>query len=301
MNEFQEFLKENVEYMKVTKEAVAKIMAPHLTTFDLNKKFGVRKRKELTDLVRFIVASEKTIEILSVMNDEPPDFLITIDGEYYGLEHTELIDQRKKRDFEINQWFIKKIEQHFLSQFGDIGRHINISFKVDIVDIDKKTKRNLLKLLLKNQNILEVDNEILFRKAYPGQIIKKEIDGFAKEIAAKIYDAFKNKYEYFYNDPFLRYVSFYPSKKTSINRDFGYCVGSLSDILIKTLDEKEKDINACKVNTNGIKQCLFMVIQGTNGYSDYAFFDTNILNNRVTKFDKIIAFNFFTTETFYLK
>jgi hypothetical protein len=294
----RKFLNEILAEIKTNRAVVSKILEPYLSNIDLSNRQGKRKQKELIDVVKFIVAFNEPITIL-YNNSEEPDFIVNWNGEAFGLEHTEVMDEEMKREFEINERFVKQIEEHFLTSYGDIGQHINISFKAEVAEITQK-ERDIRSKKLTEYAALNLTDEQLFRMAYPGYLTRNEMKKLSKEIAEKIYDAFINHYEYF-DDPFLHYVSFYPSKQTSIHRVFGYSAGTISDLLMKCLEKKEERLNTYLENTNNIKQCLLLVIQGSNGHSDYAYFDSNILQNKNTRFDKVIAFNFLTAEWYILK
>jgi predicted CopG family antitoxin len=298
VEEFEDFIKKATELAKAKRGQVLEIIAPYLSNLDLTQRGGIRKRKELIDLIKFITTCDKNINILSGQF-EKPDFIVRFEEELYGLEHTEVIDEVKKRQFEFNQSFVKRVEEHFIKKYGDVKMHINISFKNDIVEIDSSIKKKLR--LSINQSTGKLASDALFQLAYPGYLTKLEFNCFAKNISDKIHDALVNHYEYFEVNDFINYVMFHPAKDTSINRNFSYGADSLSNIILNLISEKEGKIDVYKANTNGIKQCLFLVIQGGNGYSDYASFDEKILQSRGSKFDKVIAFNFFKEEIFYLK
>src|SRR5690606_20943301 len=120
---------------------------PRLSKIDTTKNKGRQIRQELIDIGKFIIASKENIQILDA-DFEIPDFLIQWDGILFGLEHTEIIDLKKKDTFEKTEWLIKETEKAFLNRYGDIGKQINFSLKFEITLIDKKMKKKLLNKLV---------------------------------------------------------------------------------------------------------------------------------------------------------
>ena len=85
--------------IKAEKQKVADLINPQLSNVDGTKNKGRQKKQELIDIGKFITASQENIEILDA-DFEIPDFLIQWDGVLFGLEHTEVIDRKKKDTFE---------------------------------------------------------------------------------------------------------------------------------------------------------------------------------------------------------
>ncbi len=105
-----------------------------------------------------------------------------------------------------------------------------------------------------------MDIDTFFSKAFPGYMTKKDMDRISKECAVKIFDAYKNGYSDFAEeDPILKHAMFQKNKETQISRTFGWSAGSLSELILKKLRDKEDRIVDYKKNTNENKQCLFML------------------------------------------
>ncbi len=292
-------IREAVGNIKENKSLVSKILDPQLTNLNLALRNDKKKREELINLIKFIVASNENIQIIS--NQEEPDFIIIWNNAKYGLEIVQVIDEKKKQAFEKNESFLKQIEKHFLQRFGSIEKLVSIRLKAEIVEITEKEKKALLNELLSLSNELNIDLIKLYNLSYPGKMTKKDMAETSKLCSIKIFDAFKNNYNDFNDHEYiLNSVTFQKSKETTFSRLFGWGAGPISKLVLHFLAEKETKIETYKKNTNNIKQCLFMLIKGY-GYSDYSYFDTEILKNRITKFDKVIAFNFFSNEIFHLK
>lgn len=285
--------------IKTEKHKVADLINPQLSKVDQTKNKGKQTKQELIDIGKFITASKENIQILDA-NFEIPDFLIQWNGVLFGLEHTELIDRKKKVIFEKTEWLIKEIEKEFLKRYNDIGRQITFSLKFEVTLIDNKEKKKLLKKLMDDCKDLNFSEQKLMNLAYPGRLTREDIKLLAIELAELAYEAHTNKETELTHD-LVNYISFYPSSKTFCNRIVSWGAGSISELLLIAIEEKETKIESYIKNTNGLKQCLFLIIQGSNGYSDYSYFDDKILSNRSTPFDKVIVFNFFTNDFFILK
>ena len=132
------------------KSQVAKIIVPHLSNLDLTIRNDRKKREELINFIKFIVASNEPITILK--NQEEPDFIISWYNEVYGLEIVQIIDEKQKVIFEKNESFVKQIEEHFLNQYGNIEKLINLSLKYEITEIDEKHKRTRVHFKLSQRN-----------------------------------------------------------------------------------------------------------------------------------------------------
>ncbi len=287
------------ETIKAEKQKVFDLINPYLLKVDVTTNAGRQKRQELIDIAKFIIASKKDICILDA-DFKIPDFLIQWEGVLYGLEHTEVIDLKKKDTFEKTEWLIKETEKAFIKKYENIGRQITLSLKFEVTLIDKKEKRKLLRELLNNYENLNFKEQRLMNLAYPGYFTKEDIKSIAEELADLSYLTYKSGQEDVSHD-LVNYIAFYPCSKTFFNRVVTWGADTLNDSLLQALTEKEAKIDTYIKNTKGLKQCLFLLIQASNGYSDYAYFDDKILLNRKTPFDKVVAFNFFKNDFFILK
>jgi len=285
--------------IKNEKQQVADLINLPLGKIDQTTNKGRQRRQELIDIGKFIIASKEDIQILDA-DFEIPDFLIQWDGVLFGLEHTEVIDLKKKDTFEKTEWLIKETEKAFLKHYGNISKQINFSLNFEVTLIDKKEKKKLLNKLLDAYKDLNLEEQKLMNLAYPGYLIKEDIMTLSSELADIAYLAYVNGQNEVAHD-LINYISFYPSGRTFCTRIVTWGADSFDEPLIAAIDEKETKIDTYRKNTNGLKQCLFLLIQGSNGYSDYSYLDDKVLSNRQTPFDKVIAFNFFTNDFFILK
>ncbi len=285
--------------IKIEKQKVADLINSPLSKVDQTKNKGKQAKQELIDLGKFITASKENIQILDA-DFEIPDFLIQWDGVQFGLEHTEVIDRKKKETFEKTEWLIKQTEKDFLKRYGDVNRQITFSLKFEVTLIDKKEKRKLLNKLIEECKDLNFSEQKLMNLAHPGYLTREDIKLLSVELADMAYFAYVNKTTEITHD-LVNYISFYPCSKTFCNRTVSWGAGSINEPLLAAIEDKEAKIDSYIKNTKGLKQCLFLLIQGSNGYSDYSYFDDRVLSNRPTPFDKVIAFNFFTNDFFILK
>lgn len=285
--------------IKAKKKKLADLINPMLCKIDPAKNKGQQTKQELIDIGKFIIASNQDIQILEADFDIP-DFLIQWDGALFGLEHTEVIDRKKKDTFEKTEWLIKETEKAFLNRYGNIGKQITFSLKFEVTLITKKEKKILLKKLLHDYKDLNFGAQKLMRIAYPGYLTRDDLKLLSVELADIAYLASLDK-ENNVNNDLVHYISFYPCSKTFCNRTVSWSAGSIEELLLAAIEEKENKIDTYIKNTKGLKQCLFLLIHGSNGYSDYSHFDAKLLSDRPTPFDKVIAFNFFNKDFFILK
>ena len=285
--------------IEAEKQKVANLINPQLSKLDQTKNKGRQTKQELIDIGKFVTASKENIQILDA-DFEIPDFLIQWDSVMFGLEHTEVIDRKKKDTFEKTEWLIKETEKDFLKRYGNINSQITFSLKFEVTLIDKKEKKKLLNPLMKDYKGLNITEQKLMNLAYPGYLTREDIKLLSVQLADMAYMAHANSEKEITHE-LVNYISFYPSSKTFCNRIVTWGAGSISEPLLAAIEEKEAKIESYIRNTKGLKQCLFLLIQGSNGYSDYSYFDNKVLSNRQTSFDKVIAFNFFTNDFFILK
>lgn len=284
---------------KPEKALLTDLINPALSKIDTTKNKGRQTKQELIDIGKFITTSKQNIQIIEA-DFEIPDFLIRWDGILFGLEHTEVIDRKKKDTFEKTEWLIKETEKAFLNRYGNIGKQITFSLKFEVTLIKKKEKKKLLNKLRQYYKDLNLGEQKLMRLAYPGYLTREDLKSLSVELADKAYLAFVSNQE-IDSDDLVNYISFYTCSKTFCNRIVSWSAGSIRKSLLAAIEEKESKIDTYLKNTKGLKQCLFLLIHGSNGYSDYSFFDDTVLSNRATPFDKVIAFNFFTDDFFILK
>jgi hypothetical protein len=286
-------------FIKAEKKKVTDLINPQLSKLDHTKNKGRQTKQELIDIGKFITASKENIQIIDA-DFEIPDFLIQWDGVLFGLEHTEVIDRKKKDTFEKTEWLIKETEKEFLKRYGNISSQITFSLKFEVTLIDKKEKKKLLNSLLEDYKELNFSEQKLMNLAYPGHLTREDIKSLSIQLADLASVAHTNKEAELSHD-LVNYISFYPCSETFCNRTVSWGAGCISEPLLAAIEEKEAKIDSYIKNTKGLKQCLFLLIQGSNGYSDYSYFDDKILLNRQTPFDKVVAFNFFKNDFFILK
>lgn len=294
-----ENFKNTIEEIKGEKAIISGLIDPHLPDSSFNHNQTKQKRRELIDVAKFINASKENIKILD-SDFKIPDLLIEWNNEKYGLEHTEVIDQKKKDTHEKTEGLIKEAEKVFTERYGDIGRHINFSLKFEVTKISKREKRKLLNNLLIDFKDLNWERQKLMNMAHPGYLTEEDITMVAGQLADMAFIVLHGG-EIDAGNGLVNYITVKGCKQTLFTRSVAWGAGSISDAVIECIEDKEAKIESYIKNTNGLKQCLFLLIQGSNGYSDYSFFDDKILQERGSKFDKVIAFNFFNNEFFILK
>lgn len=229
-----------VSTIKAEKQKVADLINPQLSKINQTKNKGKQSQQELVDIGKFITASKENIQILDA-DFEVPDFLIQWDGILFGLEHTEVIDRKKKETFEKTQWLINETEKTFLDRYSDIGRQITFSLKFEVTLIDKREKKKLLNKLIDDYKDLNFSEQKLMNLAYPGYLTKEDLKLLSVELADMAYVAHANNEEEVTHD-LVNYISFFPSSKTFCNRTVSWGAGSISEPLLEAIEEVCKDI-----------------------------------------------------------
>jgi hypothetical protein len=288
-----------MENIKSSKKAVSDLIEPFLKDFDLS--FRNQKGKELIDLAKFILTSGEEIKILA-QNIEEPDFIIKWNDEKYGIELTDAVNKKHKQEYEEQEKFVKKIESAFIEKYGNIKKHINVSFNYELRIIKEAEKRKYLKSLKSYSLNLKLPAERIFEIAYPCCLANTEIDTISKKIADDIFTALDREIEYFEDNAWLRSISFGLGKETSINRTVCWSADSSYDFILERIKEKEKKYATYMKNTKGLKQCLLVVVDGARPYSDYSMLDTyNLKKDIESSFDRIFLLNFFNEQLINLK
>jgi len=285
--------------MNQEKKNIKAIITPHLDTSILNENETKRKRTELVDFAKFIVTSRLDIQILPT-SYTIPDLLVKWNGELYAVEHTAIIDQTKKLKAEKTDNLIRKAQLKFVEKFGALSFHVRFSLKFEVTEIYPKDKNKFLQHLLNNYGDLGWSEAKLMANAYAGYFTPDDIERVSSELADNAYRGILNPNEAIESD-YINHLSVSTAKSLLFTRNAAWSAGAIDEPVMDAIRDKEKHIEKYRRNSKGLKQCLFLVVHGSNAYSDYASFDQTILHNKDTPFDKVIFFNFFTGEYFILK
>lgn len=290
-------LKKVKQDLKSNKVEVMKVIENFFEQGEMSNNEWRKKKRELINLGKFIVAKGDDVNILEVR--EEPDFVVKWQNQKIGLEIVEVIDEAARQKAQKNEWLINQIHKIFKENFPNTHLFFSLSFEFDITNITKKEKKHL-------QQEIEFrhpefpDKSKLFKLAHPGKYTKEELSQKAIIIANKLYECYIQSHTNL-NDDLVKLWRFNLHYELYISLSIGYSAGSPSDLIISNIRNKETLIEKYRLNSSTQKQYLLMVIEGSSGYSDYSFIDVNMLVELDIKFDKVFLFDFFKSEIFILK
>lgn len=290
-------LEKEKQDLKSNKVQVLKVIEKFFEKGEMSDNEWRKKKRELINLGKFIVAKGDDVDILEVR--EEPDFVVKWQSQKVGIEIVEVIDEVARKKAQKNEWLINLIYKNFKKSFPNTDIFFSLSFEFDITNITKKEKK-LLQQEIEFRYPEFLDKSKLFKLAHPGKYTKEELSQKAILIANKLYRCYIESHTNL-NDDLVKLWRFNPHDELYLSLSIGYSVGSPNDLIISNIRNKERLIEKYRTNSSTQKQYLLMVIEGSSGYSDYSFIDINMLVELDIKFDKVFLFDFFKSEIFILK
>ena len=283
--------------LKSAKKAILEVINPFFEKGKMSDNEWRKKKRELINLGKFIVSKGDDIKIVEIR--EEPDFIVDWQDEKIGLEIVEVIYEEARRKAQKSDWLINQIHKAFKESFPNINLFFSLNFEFDITDITTKEKIRLQKDI--ESQYPDVSDKIkLFRLAHPGKYTKEELSQKAFNVAHKLYDCYIQGHTNL-EDDLVKLWRFSKHDELYLSLAIGYSAGSPSDLIISNIRNKENLIEKYRTNSLTNKQYLLMVIEGSSGYSDYSFIDSQMLKELDIKFDKVFLFDFFKSEIFILK
>lgn len=165
-------LKKVKQDLKSNKVEVMKVIENFFEKGEMSNNEWRKKKRELINLGKFIVAKGDDVNILEVR--EEPDFVVKWQNQKIGLEIVEVIDEAARQKAQKNEWLINQIHKTFKENYPNAHLFFSLSFEFDITNITKKEKKRL-------QQEIEFrhpefpDKSKLYKLAHPGKYTKEEL------------------------------------------------------------------------------------------------------------------------------
>ncbi|MBN8672814.1 MAG: hypothetical protein J0L56_01705 [Chitinophagales bacterium] len=233
------------------REMIIKIMGKYYDELkDKTDKESIKRKDELMDIARFILFLKEDVKLISM--GESPDFIIEINGEQIGIEHTRVYDKALVAMISNLEKVCKDVQQALSLKAPDAKKIFNIQFNYDkISQIDRKS---LVPILL----------EYLFN-----YLSDQAIDN--PEIVKKISVSSHSTLEIVLSEEYL--------SKGIATKDL--------DVLISQKEQKLKKYEA----NCGLKNIyLLVIVDGVSEKSDHDL-SPELLPQREFSFNNIFVFN----------
>lgn len=263
-----DLLKQMEEGIQKEKKEIKFIINPFYDELMINKNENEKKILELIDAGKFIYHYDRNLRIIEC--SEQPDFIIELNGEKIGLEHTQLLDQTQQHRLGKMDQLLEEVEKLVFSKNNVVTGLFNILMDTEVIKIG--------------------DRDFLSLK-------KNELKPYAEQLANYLVSSWE-KIEYPKPD-FIEEIIFYPNEKLSIGIAESYLKQILNPALLeKRIDEKEKKIENYNAD-KGLKACwLLIVFSGKYSSSNFNFSLDSLPKDKI-KFQRIFVFNSFTTEIYH--
>jgi hypothetical protein len=133
-----EEIKKLIEHSKKEKEELGKIIYPLLEKFELNK----QEILEVCQIGKFTYKIDSDIRIVDKPQPPNPDFIIKLNDNLIGLEHTQILTGDAQRYFRVKT-LLDYAEQKFKQKYPNINVHATISVQNDEWNYSQKDKPKL--------------------------------------------------------------------------------------------------------------------------------------------------------------
>jgi hypothetical protein len=236
------------------------------------------KFEELTHLGRFVLACQIGLEI--VVPNEPilyPDFLVTKDGNTFGIEHTRLIDGEARARIKIVQQFLEKAHQLLTQLYPQFYGSVNV-----FIDYTQPVAGDH-----------NFDNK---------KFTAAEREQVTHQIANYIYSVANQTP---INKPqFIDKVSYLKNPEARLDISLGenyISKDGFEKLIMDRIDSKEKRLSTY-IKASSIRECwLLIVADGVSSYSGFDMETVKFPDIEKTDFDAIVLLEAFSHRLFWLK
>lgn len=134
----KEQFKKQIETFKKESAELGNVINPILEKFDLNK----QETLEVCQIGKFAYKINSDIRILDKPQPPSPDFIIELNNNLIGLEHTQILTEDARRYFGIKT-LLDYAEKIFKQKYPNINVHATISVQNDKWNYSQKEKPRL--------------------------------------------------------------------------------------------------------------------------------------------------------------
>lgn len=133
-----EQFKKQIEAFKKESAELRKVINPILDNFDLNK----QETLEVCQIGKFAYKIDSDIRIVDKPQPPSPDFIIELNDNLIGLEHTQILTEDAQRYFRVKT-LLDYAEQKFEQKYPNINVHATILIQNDEWNYSQKDKPKL--------------------------------------------------------------------------------------------------------------------------------------------------------------
>jgi len=133
-----EQFKKQIEAFKKESAELGNVINPILDNFDLNK----QETLEVCQIGKFAYKIDSDIRIVDKPQPPNPDFIIELNDNLIGLEHTQILTEDAQRYFRVKT-LLDYSEQIFEQKYPNINVHATISVQNDEWNYSQKDKPKL--------------------------------------------------------------------------------------------------------------------------------------------------------------
>lgn len=131
-------LKKLIEQAKKERQELGQIIYPIVDNFDLNK----QETLEVCQIGKFAYKIDSDIRIVDKPQPPNPDFIIELNDNLIGLEHTQILTEDAQRYFGVKT-LLDYAEQKFEQKYPNINVHATISVQNDEWNYSQRDKPKL--------------------------------------------------------------------------------------------------------------------------------------------------------------
>ena len=128
-------IKKQIEAFKNELAGLGNVINPILDNFDLNK----QETLEVCQIGKFACKIDSDIRIVDKPQPPNPDFIIELNDNFIGLEHTQILTEDARRYFRVKT-LLDYAEQIFEQKYPNINVHATISVQNDEWNYSQKDK-----------------------------------------------------------------------------------------------------------------------------------------------------------------
>lgn len=270
---------QQIKIQEKEKEAVKEIIEPFYTELNSNSNSNRGKIEELKDVGKFIFKfnCQKNLKLALIGCQEHPDFIITVDGEPIGLEHTRLTNEKSRIIGDLKK-AIKRAKEILVSAETMPNLLINIYFTSELLPFYPANYDQLPK---------KVKGEISSYRNQLPQLIANYIQGVLRNVSVE-------------RPAFIQNIEPVSSDGFDLRINFDYTVNFLTSAqIIGAISKKEERLGDYKQMTSCKKFWLLIVIEGVG---EHATFKVSSDTPQIgSDYDRIILFENFSGKVWIVK
>lgn len=254
-----------------------KIIADYKDKLEGDTSITQDKYEELYDVGRFILFTNEEIRIH--IPDEIlkfPDFILLLQDQQIGLEHTRLINKEIKAIFETAKYYIKKAEELIADELNHHSKTINIFIDYNENVIDKSNFKNRQFSPEQRKNVSKAIANFIKSTLTGGNIPKPN---------------------------FISQIEITPNNDLRVDLELAETYFSLSEfteLLIQRIKAKERKASKYRIAGNVTELWLLIIIDEINSFSGFDLLTAKFPEILDSNFNKIFMLEKFGGKIYHL-